>query len=271
MVGPAFMVHADVIICRWISVVSLTFLLTFSMTFGQQLLSFSNCLLSARCRFGEQSVMDVTEMVDPFVSFLIAYYCLSFQIYTASRIQRVVLLDSWPTTLASLQLMTWFSHVAWSVIADLFCSVSAVCFAFLVYLLPSCCSTSFLCSFILVPKLLPVCKRYVDDVLKLSDKHAVEALTEHLSQTDETDSIQFTYETFKAEKMLPFLNILLVRKEDGYLKLLVYSKKTHTNQYLDLSSHHPLWHKLGVYRSRIVQGKTRNGGSKSVWLSRLVY
>ena len=75
------------------------------MTFGQQLLSFSNCLLSARCRCGEQSVMDVTEMVDPFVSFLIAL-SLSFQIYTASRIQRVVLLDSWPTTLASLQLMT---------------------------------------------------------------------------------------------------------------------------------------------------------------------
>jgi len=77
-------------------------------------------------------------------------------------------------------------------------------------------------------------------------KHAVEALTEHLSQIDETDSIKFTYETFKAEKMLPFLDILLVRKEDGYLKLLMYSK-THTNQYLDISSRHPLQHKLSVY------------------------
>ncbi len=155
-----------VIICRWISVVSLTFLLTFSMTFGQQLLSFSNCLLSARCRCGEQSVMDVTEMVDPFVS-VHCIVSLFPDLYRFSYpMGRPVRFLAHHSRFAPVDDM--ISHVAWSVIADLFCSVSAVCFAFLVYLLPSCCSTSFLCSFILVPKLLPVWKRYVDDVLKLS-------------------------------------------------------------------------------------------------------
>ena len=36
---------------------------------------------------------------------------------------------------------------------------------------------------------------------------------------------------------------------DGSIKLLVYRKKSHTGQYLHLSSHHPLHQKLGVYHT----------------------
>ncbi len=40
--------------------------------------------------------------------------------------------------------------------------------------------------------------------------------------------------------------MLIVRKEDGNVKLLVYCKPSHTDQYLSFNSHHPLYQKLGV-------------------------
>ena len=48
---------------------------------------------------------------------------------------------------------------------------------------------------------------------------------------------------------MPFLDTLLVRKEDGTVKLLIYRKKTHTDQYLNFNSHNPLHQKLGVIRT----------------------
>ena len=105
------------------------------MTFRQQLLSSSNCclLFSARCRHREQQiVVDVAQLVGPSSRFMTPW--LSCRILTASRIHLVVLSDSLAMIVASFQLMTWFSWLTWSVIADLFC---CDCFLeLLVYLRP---------------------------------------------------------------------------------------------------------------------------------------
>ncbi len=82
-------------------------------------------------------------------------------------------------------------------------------------------------------------KRYVDDVLEVVKKDRIERLTEHINDADETNSIKFTYEA-ENEGHIQFLDTLIVRRNDGSVKLLVYRKKTHTDQYLNFESHHPL-------------------------------
>ena len=82
----------------------------------------------------------------------------------------------------------------------------------------------------------------------LSKLGKVEALTDHLNGIDKTNSIKFTHEPEK-NGQIPFLDTLITRREDGSIKVLVYRKATHTDQYLSFQSHHPLQHKLAVIRT----------------------
>ena len=91
-------------------------------------------------------------------------------------------------------------------------------------------------------------KRYVDDVLKIINKGQVQSLTDHLNQIDTTNSIKFTHEEEK-DSQIPFLDTLIIQKPDGTIKLLVYRKPTHTDQYLNFMSEHPLHQKMGVIRT----------------------
>ena len=65
---------------------------------------------------------------------------------------------------------------------------------------------------------------------------------------DPTGNIKFTHE-IETDYTTAFLDTLLERKEDGSVKVKVYRKKTHTNQYLAFDSHHPLHQTLGVPRT----------------------
>ena len=91
-------------------------------------------------------------------------------------------------------------------------------------------------------------KRYVDDTLEVIKKGEEENLTNHLNSIDSTGSIKFTYE-MEDKGSIAFLDTLIERREDGTIKLKVYRKKTHTNQYLAFTSHHPLHQKMGVIRT----------------------
>ena len=67
-------------------------------------------------------------------------------------------------------------------------------------------------------------KQYVEDVLELIKKGQVRNPMDHVNTTDPTGNIKFTYEEGE-DKQIPFLDTLLVRREDGSVKLLVYRKK----------------------------------------------
>ena len=91
-------------------------------------------------------------------------------------------------------------------------------------------------------------KRYVDDVLDVIKKDQVKNFTDHLNSIDDTNSIKFTYEE-ETNGVIPFLDLLINRQPDKTVKIQVYRKPTHTDQYLHFQSHHPIHHKSGVVRT----------------------
>ena len=56
-------------------------------------------------------------------------------------------------------------------------------------------------------------------------------------------------ETDKGTQHLPVLDVDIERLENGSSKFKIYRKSTHTDQYLNFNSHHPLNQKLGVIRT----------------------
>ena len=95
-----------------------------------------------------------------------------------------------------------------------------------------------------------VVKKFVDDSLSAVKEQSVDALTAHLNQLDPTGNIRYTCE-MPENNQIPCLDALFHRQEDGKLKTTVYRKPTHTDQYLNFESHHPLHHKQGVIRTLI--------------------
>lgn len=88
--------------------------------------------------------------------------------------------------------------------------------------------------------------RYVDDALSIMKTICIDPFTDHLNKQHK--SIKFTTEP-EVDRKLPMLDTLMTRKDDGSIKFSVYRKPTHTDQYLQFSSHQPVEHKMGVIRT----------------------
>ena len=111
-----------------------------------------------------------------------------------------------------------------------------------------------------IPTAPPECglslwKRYVDDILEKIKRGSLHQLTGHLNQQDETGNIKFTDE-MEQDRELPFLDVKLIVNPDGSIRLKIYRKTTHTDQYLMFDSHHPLEHKLSVVRTLLTRNDT---------------
>ena len=87
---------------------------------------------------------------------------------------------------------------------------------------------------------------YVDDTICIMDKDHVDDFTHHINSIK--DAIKFTTEP-EVNNSIAMLDTKITRHPDGSMTCGVYRKPTHTDQYLNFGSHHPLQHKLGVVRT----------------------
>ncbi len=88
--------------------------------------------------------------------------------------------------------------------------------------------------------------RYVDDTLAIIKRILLEIITTHIDGIHQ--SIKFTREC-EVEVKIAVLDALIYREHDNSLRFTVFRKATHTDQYLNVGSHQPLQHKLGVIRT----------------------
>ena len=72
-------------------------------------------------------------------------------------------------------------------------------------------------------------------MFEIIKKDQRDPFTDHLDSIDPTGSIKFTDEP-EVQKTIPFLDAQITRKEDGTLKVKVYRKNAHMDQYRSFES-----------------------------------
>ena len=95
--------------------------------------------------------------------------------------------------------------------------------------------------------------RYVDDTHTKQKVEHTESFTQHLNSLDQ--DIKFTSEGDENDA-LAFLDTLTYKQSDGSVKVKVFLKAMHTDQYLNFQSYQPLQHKLAVVRTLCHRAKT---------------
>ena len=88
--------------------------------------------------------------------------------------------------------------------------------------------------------------RYVDDTFVVLHQKEIHHFFEHINSVN--PHIRFTQESGH-DNAIAFLDCHVHVNSDGSLATKVYRKPTHTDHYLQFDSHHPLIHKLGVFRT----------------------
>ena len=85
-----------------------------------------------------------------------------------------------------------------------------------------------------------------DDTFCVIKRSCVGEFHDHLDGI--SSFIKFTYE-LEMDGRLPFMDVLVTRQLNGALTATIYHKLTHTNRYLQFTSHQPRHYKLSVSRS----------------------
>ena len=108
--------------------------------------------------------------------------------------------------------------------------------------------------------LLRLMRHYMDNIYTIMKKAHAKEFMEYLITVDpdikwttegevemvitkDTDEVIFGD---RVEKAMAFLDTWSVISPDGLMKTKVFRKATHTNQYLNFTSNHPVEHKRGV-------------------------
>ena len=109
-------------------------------------------------------------------------------------------------------------------------------------------------------------KRYVDDTYTVLRKDQAQSFTDYLNTVDEDikwttdgevmEEVEVEGMENRMERGLVFLDTLSVINEDGTIKTRVYRKETHTDQYLNFQSNHPLELKRGVVKTLAYRVRT---------------
>ena len=89
-------------------------------------------------------------------------------------------------------------------------------------------------------------KRFMDENCTAITPSLLESFHSDLNSIE--SSIVFTY-MLEDQQKSSFLDLLIKHHLDGALLTTVHIRKTHTDNYLDFQSHHPLAHKLAVVRT----------------------
>lgn len=74
-------------------------------------------------------------------------------------------------------------------------------------------------------------KRYVDDILEKVKSGHTQQITDHLNTMDHNGQIKFPHEE-EVNQSIAFLDINITHTDDGDIKVKMYRKPTHTDQYL---------------------------------------
>ena len=101
-------------------------------------------------------------------------------------------------------------------------------------------------------------KRYVDDILCSLEKDDISKFLLYINSIN--NNIKFELE-IEENRNLNFLDIKIMKREEGLLSFGIFRKRTHTGKYLDFKSNNPETHKRAVAltlfnRSKIICDST---------------